>query len=59
MGGSATGCDKEGAMVLSGRLGAAGSQKMYEVICNYIKKLDSNCSKTLTVNALCADLSVL
>lgn len=58
-GAKAIGSDSEGAAALSARLGAARSQAMYEIICEYIKKIDSNCSKALVINALCGSLSAL
>lgn len=49
-------CDKELAQKLSNKLSTKRAVKLYELLCEYIKRIDSNCNLTLTANSLASHL---
>lgn len=51
------GASYECARAMSARFGALRSEHIYNEVCSFIKKLDSNCSKALVINGLSARLS--
>ena len=50
-------CDKQGAKSLSIKYGSGRCTKLYNIINEYIMRLDRNCSKTLVINSLCAGIA--
>ncbi|MBR1862823.1 MAG: hypothetical protein IJ806_01875 [Ruminococcus sp.] len=49
-------CDQAAAGRLAERLSPAGAVRLYDTLCETVKKIDANCSLTLTVNSLCASI---
>lgn len=52
-------CYDKGAMKLSQMLGSDTAQRLYELLCDHITKLDGNCNQSLTVNDLSARIAEL
>ena len=57
LGGEMIGCSAQGAKELSVRYGSTRCERIYRILSEYIARLDRNCSKTLVINSLCAELS--
>ena len=51
------GASRESAQKLSARFGAARCERLYRLICGYIKKTDQNCSKALVINGISAAIA--
>lgn len=55
----ALGCDRENAARLSNVLTAAGAAELYDLLCDYIGRIDANCNLTLTANSLAGQIAML
>jgi len=51
-----SGCYKHGSEKLADIINEAAAEELYELLGDYIKKIDSNCNLTLTVNSLTGEL---
>ncbi|WP_124099413.1 hypothetical protein [Ruminococcus sp. Marseille-P6503] len=54
--GSSFGCFPEGAAGLAGALDEEALRQLYELLCEYIGKTDSNCNLSLTMNSLSGEM---
>jgi DNA polymerase-3 subunit delta' len=45
-------CDRQGAKKIAGRLLPEECVQLYDTLCEYIKRIDSNCNLTLTADSL-------
>ena len=50
-------CDRKIASVLASRITVGNAVKLYDVLCGYIGRIDSNCNLTLTANSLAGQIS--
>lgn len=50
-------CDETGAKALAGRISTDRAVKLYELVCDYIKRIDANCNLTLTANSLAGQIA--
>lgn len=49
-------CDRELAAKLSGRISSSNAVKLYDILCDYIGRIDVNCNLTLTANSLAGQI---
>lgn len=50
-------CDKQSALKLSDSLSAAAGTRLYDLLCDYIGRIDANCNLTLTANSLAGQIA--
>lgn len=50
-------CDKKCALKLSDNLSAAAGTRLYDILCDYIGRIDANCNLTLTANSLAGQIA--
>jgi len=52
-----TGCDSEAAVRLAERISAGAGTRLYDLLCEYVGRIDANCNLTLTVNSLAGQIA--
>jgi DNA polymerase-3 subunit delta' len=52
-------CDRQSAARLSDRLSVESAVKLYDLLCEYIRRIDANCNLTLTANSLAGQIAAL
>lgn len=55
-GGEAVGCDSQLASELSSRLTLSSGTELYDIVTDYVRRIDANCNLSLVCNSLCAEL---
>lgn len=54
--GTSVGCDSRLASELSNRLTLSSGTELYDIVTNYVRRIDANCNLSLVCNSLCAEL---
>lgn len=49
-------CDREGAKRLSETLSAERAVRLYDLLCEYVNRIDANCNLSLTMNSLAGQI---